>query len=49
MTLAHVIGSYTRRHVPIICDNWRKKDWRNIKEALRDEIKEAFIDNSELD
>ncbi|KAL6508939.1 hypothetical protein OROHE_021498 [Orobanche hederae] len=42
MTLAHFIGSYVRRHVPITCDNWRNKDLLNVKQALWDEIKETF-------
>ncbi|KAL6566595.1 hypothetical protein OROMI_014999 [Orobanche minor] len=40
MTLAHFIGSYVRRHVPITCDNWRNKDLLNVKQALWDEIKD---------
>lgn len=39
MTLVHYIGSYTRRHVPITCDNWRRKDLLSVKQALWDEIK----------
>ncbi|KAL6524276.1 hypothetical protein OROGR_016710 [Orobanche gracilis] len=39
MTLAHFIGSYVRRHIPITCDNWRNKDLLNVKQALWDEIK----------
>ncbi|KAL6579888.1 hypothetical protein OROMI_007912 [Orobanche minor] len=42
MTLAHFIGSYVRRHVPVTCDNWRNKDLLNVKQALWDEIKETF-------
>ncbi|KAL6560911.1 hypothetical protein OROHE_006088 [Orobanche hederae] len=42
MTLAHFIGSYVRRHVPITCDNWRNKNLLNVKQALWDEIKEPF-------
>lgn len=42
MTLVHYIGSYTRRHVPITCDNWRRKDLLPVKQALWDEIKETF-------
>ncbi|KAL6506180.1 hypothetical protein OROGR_024361 [Orobanche gracilis] len=42
MTLAHFIGSYVRRHIPITCDNWRNKDLLNVKQALWDEIKETF-------
>ncbi|KAL6556943.1 hypothetical protein OROHE_006819 [Orobanche hederae] len=40
MTLAHFIGSYIRRHVPITCDNWRNKDLLNVKQGLWDEIKD---------
>ncbi|KAL6548072.1 hypothetical protein OROHE_009134 [Orobanche hederae] len=42
-TLSHFIGSYARRHIPITCDNWRKKDWLTIKQALCDEVKETFL------
>lgn len=42
ISLSHYIGSAARRHVPITCDNWRKTDWLNMKEALWDEIKETF-------
>lgn len=43
MTLSYFVGSYARRNVPIICDDWRKNEWRNMKEALWDEIKVQYI------
>ncbi|XP_074367296.1 uncharacterized protein LOC141707824 isoform X1 [Apium graveolens] len=42
MTLAHFIGAYARRNIPIVCDDWRKKEWQNVKQTLWDEIKETF-------
>ncbi|KAK1384152.1 hypothetical protein POM88_021887 [Heracleum sosnowskyi] len=47
MTLVHFIGCYARRNVPITCDDWRKKEWQNVKQNLWDEIKHVdlhFID-----
>ncbi|KAL6518120.1 hypothetical protein OROMI_033821 [Orobanche minor] len=41
--LSHFIGSYARRNIPITCDNWCKKDWLTIKQALWDEVKETFL------
>ncbi|KAL6557058.1 hypothetical protein OROHE_006934 [Orobanche hederae] len=38
--LSHFIGSYARRNIPITCDNWCKKDWLTIKQALWDEVKD---------
>ncbi|KAK1371318.1 hypothetical protein POM88_037410 [Heracleum sosnowskyi] len=40
--LAFFIGNYARRNVPITCDDWRKKEWHIVKQALCDEIKETF-------
>ncbi|KAK1370775.1 hypothetical protein POM88_036867 [Heracleum sosnowskyi] len=42
VTLVHFVGSYARRNVPIICDDWRKKEWQNVKQNLWDEVKETF-------
>ncbi|XP_074333377.1 uncharacterized protein LOC141671142 [Apium graveolens] len=42
MTLAYFIGAYARRNFPIVYDDWRKKEWRNVKQTLWDEIKETF-------
>ncbi|KAK1400833.1 hypothetical protein POM88_000447 [Heracleum sosnowskyi] len=42
MTLAHFIGNYARRNIPITCDDWRKKEWQSLKQTLWDEIKETF-------
>ncbi|KAK1384461.1 hypothetical protein POM88_022196 [Heracleum sosnowskyi] len=39
VTLVHFVGSYARRNVPIICDDWRKKEWQNVKQNLWDEVK----------
>ena len=39
MTLAHFVDNYARRNVPIICDDWRKDEWKNVKQTLWDEIK----------
>ncbi|KAK1387184.1 hypothetical protein POM88_015362 [Heracleum sosnowskyi] len=39
VTLVHFVGSYARRNVPIICDDWRKKEWKNVKQNLWDEVK----------
>ncbi|KAL8108873.1 hypothetical protein AgCh_025105 [Apium graveolens] len=39
MTLAYFIGAYARRNFPIVYDDWRKKEWRNVKQTLWDEIK----------
>ncbi|WOG82404.1 hypothetical protein DCAR_0101568 [Daucus carota subsp. sativus] len=38
-TLAHFVGNYARRNLPIICDDWRKDEWKNVKQTLWDEIK----------
>lgn len=37
--LAHFIGNYARRNILITCDDWHKKEWCTVKEALADEIK----------
>ncbi|XP_074336108.1 uncharacterized protein LOC141675138 isoform X3 [Apium graveolens] len=42
MTLVHFVGCYARRNIPITCDDWRKKEWKTLKQNLWDEVKETF-------